>query len=186
MPEEQLSDTQDDSGGSTQRQPNNELNLNDEDGDVLRGDTHRSRERQREIEVRIEEHLNEILGPDPKKMRNVAAKIATIVRRESYSGPLPHPKHIEHFEMVLPGSAERILSMAERQHEHNISMEKTSFEASKIDERRGMNWGGALFAFLILCAFIVAVLDKSATKPAVFLGAAVIGGIALFVNGRSK
>ena len=174
MHEEQLSDTQDDSGGSTQHQPNNELNLSDEDGDVG------------EIEVRIEEQLSEILGPNPEQLRNVAAKIATIVRSESYSGPLPHPKHIEHFERVLPGSAERILSMAERHHEHNISMEKSSFEASKIDERRGMIWGGALFAFLILCAFIVAVLDESATKPAVFLGAAVIGGIALFVNGRSK
>ena len=53
MHEEQLSDTQDDSGGSTQHQPNNELNLSDEDGG--------------EIEVRIEEQLNEILGPNPEQ-----------------------------------------------------------------------------------------------------------------------
>ena len=182
VPEEQLPDTQEDPGGSPQHQSNIEFALSDED--VERRDAPRSRDLERDIEVRIAEQLGGTLDPD--EVPFVAARLATIVRQEYYSGPLPHPKHIEYFESVLTGSADRILSMAERQQEHNISMDKTSLDASVIDERRGMIWGGALFAGLILCAFISAILTKSATIPTVFLGAAVIGGIALFVNGRSK
>lgn len=42
----------------------------------------------------------------------------------SYSGPLPPPNVLDSFEKVLPGAAERIFAMAEKQLEHRMSLEK--------------------------------------------------------------
>jgi uncharacterized membrane protein len=43
----------------------------------------------------------------------------------SWRAPLPPPDAFERYEEILPGSANRILEMAEKQHEHRISIERT-------------------------------------------------------------
>ena len=43
---------------------------------------------------------------------------------EQYSGPIPPPKMFHDYEQVLPGSADRILSMAEHEQKHRIGYEK--------------------------------------------------------------
>ena len=48
---------------------------------------------------------------------NPDAKIAITKNSVStFQGPLPHPDHFEKYNEILPGSAERILKMAENQH----------------------------------------------------------------------
>lgn len=42
----------------------------------------------------------------------------------SFSGPIPPPAHLEQYERILPGAAERILKMAEEQSAHRRSLEK--------------------------------------------------------------
>jgi len=46
----------------------------------------------------------------------------------SFSGPLPPPGVLEGYERVLPGSAERIFTMAEKQFEHRLHLEKVVIE----------------------------------------------------------
>jgi len=43
---------------------------------------------------------------------------------ETYAGPLPPPKLFEGYEQVLKGSADRILTMAEKEQSHRHSFEK--------------------------------------------------------------
>lgn len=43
---------------------------------------------------------------------------------ESFSGPLPPPKHLAEYERILPGAAERIFRMAEDQATHRRSLEQ--------------------------------------------------------------
>ena len=44
--------------------------------------------------------------------------------KEEYSGPIPHPNILKQFEEVIPGSADRILKMAEKEQEHRHEFEK--------------------------------------------------------------
>jgi uncharacterized membrane protein len=37
---------------------------------------------------------------------------------EQFSGPIPHPNILESYNRILPGAAERILSMAEEEQKH--------------------------------------------------------------------
>lgn len=55
----------------------------------------------------------------------------------AYSGPLPSPEMMEHYDAVVPGSAERIITQFEEQGRHRRTLEKTVVTGN---ERRA-NWG---------------------------------------------
>lgn len=56
-------------------------------------------------------------GDEPE---TALAEIRHIVERQAYQGPLPHPQDFAGFEEVLPGAADRILSMAEKRQQAEI------------------------------------------------------------------
>lgn len=116
--------------------------------------------------------------------REIVRRITSVVYSEQFSGPIAHPRHLREYEDILPGTADRIVSMAERQSAHLIEMNKAAFEAEKEDRKRGMLFGLGAFVLLIGCAFGSLFVTESPIIPGLFLGAAAVGGVALFVNGR--
>lgn len=75
---------------------------------------------------------------------------------EHYSGPLPSPDYFRQYNEILPGAAERILLMAERQSDHRRLMQQKALDAEVADSvsQRRETRRGQYFAFC-LCAFIV-------------------------------
>jgi uncharacterized membrane protein len=69
----------------------------------------------------------------------------------SWSGPLPPAEQIRAYEEVLPGSANRILSMAEGQQAHRHELEKLT-----IKEATNRSWWGLRLGF-VLAVMIIAV-----------------------------
>lgn len=71
------------------------------------------------------------------------------VRQEQVSlhtGPLPAPEDLAHYEAVIPGLADRIVTLAEKQAEHRMFLERYAI----VSEVRRANWGmavGAVIAF---------------------------------------
>ncbi len=108
-----------------------------------------------------------------------------IIRREmrqvvsEFSGPLPPPNIIKGYEDILPGSAERILAMAEKQSEHRQFMERKMIATESRD-----GFLGVIFAFIlgIGCLFIsyqivVNVPENAGAISSAVFGAAGIGSI---------
>lgn len=139
------------------------------------------------IALKIEEAIEkELEGKVARRdLPTVARKITAIAVSEQFSGPMPHPKHLREYDEILPGSAERILSMAEKNLDHNIAMNSMALGAEIDDAKRGMLLGAALFAMLILGAFLSLFITDSEIIPGIFLGAAVIGGVGAFIRGRN-
>lgn len=50
--------------------------------------------------------------------------MTSLLVSEYFSDPIPHPKHIAGYEEILPGSADRIISMAEDSQKHRMEMDK--------------------------------------------------------------
>ena len=76
----------------------------------------------------------------------------------SFSGPLPPPNHLEHYEKVLPGAAERIFKMAENQSLHRRNLETKVVDSGISDSKKGL-WFGLLIGlsgFLLVgyCAYL--------------------------------
>jgi len=62
-----------------------------------------------------------------------------------FSGPLPPPEELAKYDRILPGSADRIIRMAEQQSTHRQDLESVVIGANASNQK----WG-------LICAFIVA------------------------------
>ncbi|ERO40943.1 DUF2335 domain-containing protein [Lactiplantibacillus plantarum] len=89
-------------------------------------------------EASSEEEKKRLFSQLPEKTR------MTIARSQVFSGPLPPPQQLKEYNDVLPGAADRILKMAERQSEHRQKMEGQVVESNTKNSRLGV-----IFAFLL-------------------------------------
>lgn len=67
-----------------------------------------------------------------------------------FSGPLPHPDILEHYDRIVPGLADRIVSMAEKQSDHRRKLEGIVISS---DTRRANL--GLWFALIVVIASLV-------------------------------
>lgn len=100
----------------------------------------------------------------PKKELVGMVKSMTLTMEEYFSGPLPHPDILRDYEKILPGSADRILKMAEAQSEHRQNLEKTVLATNSRDSLLG-----------IIAAFILGVIGLAGGIYAVLKGAVAAG-----------
>lgn len=120
----------------------------------------------------------QIQGLQPEQA-NKAAQIAVQFAAAQYSGPLPLPQHYAEYEKILPGAADRILSMAEKEQNHRHSREK------KVNNYP--YWGLAVGAILSVLCFTFSYLLFVNGRPVgggAMLSVSVLGVIGWFVNGR--
>lgn len=59
-----------------------------------------------------DEKIVELLSKVPEDIR---LEVQTLIRDFSFSGPIPPPQFLERYEKILPGSADRIVTMAENE-----------------------------------------------------------------------
>ena len=66
----------------------------------------------------------EILRPlirDPNQASQAVAKV--VAAAEMFSGPLPHPQHLQAYEAIAPGIAKQIIDMAAKEQRHRHKMQ---------------------------------------------------------------
>lgn len=136
-----------------------------------------------ELAEEIARRLESII---PKgQQAQVVAQVVSIFEQERFSGPIAHPRHLREYENILPGSAERIIAMAESNLDHRQRMQDKAIQADIDDTRSGRNLGFAAFCLLIVCAMICVALGEI-VAAGFFLGAAAIGAVGRFIDGRNK
>jgi len=105
-----------------------------------------------------------------------------ISHHESFSGYMPHPKHLAMYEEILPGFAERALSMAEKSQDGFLD----DIKAERRIETTSLYFGFASFIILVTCSMITLSLGYGVEAAALFLTAIVFGVIRLFVERRGQ
>jgi hypothetical protein len=63
----------------------------------------------------------------------------------TYSGPLPHPEVLEHYDRIVPGGAERIFTQFESQAKHRQSIESRVIRSNSLtlpSECVALSWAG--------------------------------------------
>lgn len=115
----------------------------------------------------------------------VVAQVVSIFQQERFSGPIAHPRHLREYEEILPGSAERIVQMAEESLKHRHELQNRVMQADMDDTRAGRNYG---FISLVVLAIGAAfcIWMGNTTGAGLFLGAGTLGAIGKFIDGRSK
>lgn len=64
----------------------------------------------------------EVLMELPEDKRNIILRQISI-KESSFSGPIPSPEVIKGYDSIVPGAADRVIIMAEKQQEHRMDME---------------------------------------------------------------
>jgi len=102
----------------------------------------------------------------------------------TFSGPLPPPEILEHYNRIIPNSADRLLKIVELQSEHRRTCEAKGLDAGISIAKRGQILAFVLslvgFGTAILCAY----LDQPVPST-VIGGGTLIGLASLFIKGRT-
>ena len=109
-------------------------------------------------------------------------------RAEMFFGPLPPPEMLAQYDSALPGAAERILSMAERQMEHRHGMERSVMDGNNERARLGLKLGFALALVAVVGSMVLIWLGRDLTGLVAFIAAlATLVGVFVYqVKERKK
>lgn len=136
-----------------------------------------------------DEELLRMLPPEIQKQIEGAddpAERATIIVRAvqgiSFKGPIPPAFMLKEYEEVLPGSAERILSMAERQSAHRQEIEKTVIKSKSISEIAGVIFAG-LIASAVIAGGLFLIYSGLSVEGFISILAALGSLVGVFVYG---
>lgn len=130
-------------------------------------------------------------GYSPETNENASGYDAMLMaRRSEFSGPIPPPESLEHYERILPGAAHRILGMAERNAQsfrdanaRHVSLEETTEHHRHKEISHGQLFG--LVTVLAMC--LLAGFSLASGHPAVagiVCSTTIAAVAAVFVTGR--
>lgn len=96
-----------------------------------------------------------------------------------FSGPLPHPGILEGYEKILPGSADRILTLAEQEANYRRQIDNSIINTESRDSLLGIIFAFVLsLAFLVCGTIIIIIADEiSGTVAGTFVGMSGLGGV---------
>ncbi len=137
-----------------------------------------SEAKQQELSEKKQQELPLDPEADLANPEQVKRAIAEVIQSE-FSGPIPPPNIIAGYENVVPGAADRIISMAETQARHRQTLETLEVKTEARDSLLGI-----LFAFILgigsITACIVIVIKVPQNAGAIagsLLGVTGIGSI---------
>ncbi|WP_417464579.1 DUF2335 domain-containing protein [Kordiimonas sp.] len=133
-------------------------------------------------EIELEQFEGEI-----EKLPNSQQKLVTITMAKSlrYQGPLPLASELRGYEEVLPGAADRIITMAEKEQGHRQRHDDTAQRYYFVDRMTGFVAGFILLLGMVGASVYCIYIDK-ADWSLLFMGAGVLGLIAKFLPGKHR
>lgn len=145
-----------------------------------------------ELVERIEGELER--NPDVIQRLIERPIIRSMIVSEMHQGPLPPAKTLAGYEKVLPGAAERVMRMAEKEQEHRHEMQKDrqqknlELQNKAVTEQLQINKIGQKYGFVIalivlILAGVMAIMGHEAVALAL-VGIDVVSLAAIFVVGR--
>ncbi|MEN5378906.1 DUF2335 domain-containing protein [Sphingobacterium kitahiroshimense] len=140
--------------------------------------------------VEIEETVKSIdpklfHGVPPKRQQDIVRAVRTVVQMKSHSAPIPDPETLAGYNNIVPGAAERILVMAEKQQEHRMTL-----ESKHLNEQLGQSKLGQIFGLIIALVALFAgsflTMHDYDYVGGILLGATLVSLVAVFVLGKTK
>ncbi len=119
------------------------------------------------------------------KSREIEVIKAAILRQSSYQGPIPNPKLLKEFDNVLPGCAERIVSMAEQQSTHRMFLERTVVVSDSRRANQGL-WVGGFIALLFLIGSVFLIYNNHDWAGGTLGTASLASLVGVFIYGTER
>lgn len=102
-----------------------------------------------------------------------------------FSGPLPPPEILERYEKILPGAAERIISMAEKQSEHRKQLESIVIGTDTANSRMGL-WFGLIIGLAGLAVSALVAIWGKEWAGTIIGSATLVSLVGTFIYGSQQ
>jgi len=145
----------------------------------------RKQRRQQQLALRNRRQVQAQQG-GPQIVQGVQAHHTSIQQTEQWTGPLPHPEALARFNEVVPGSADRIIAMAEREQAHRTEMQRSVLNAEIGDNRRGHYLGFAVAIAEVIGVPVTVWLHAPAAVSIALVSVPVLGIVRAFINRESN
>lgn len=132
------------------------------------------------------ENINKQLASNPEVLDAFlrSENFQAIITRETmHFGPLPSPEMLKEYDAVLPGGAERIFAMAEKEQSARLKYNHGALSGEINLDRRGQ-WMGFSIAIIILAMAAVFAWKGNTTFAGTLVAIDLIGLVSVFVLGR--
>ena len=129
--------------------------------------------------------LEQISADLPEERRLAFSLVRASIESRTFSGPTPPPEILREYEAILPGSADRIFTMAEAQQSHRIRLESLAVPARENRANRGQ-----IFALIVALAGLAVAglaISEGQQWAAIAIGGADLALLAgLFLNAKAS
>lgn len=125
------------------------------------------------------------LAANPELMDTLlrSGQFQSMMVSQSFSGPLPPPDVIRGYDQILPGGAERIFAMAEKEQSHRHKIDSTAVNGAIRKDKRGQ-WMGFSIAIVILAIASVFAWRGNTIFAGSLIAIDLIGLVSVFALGR--
>ena len=123
-------------------------------------------------------------GNLPAQAKKALAQIS-VTKQELFSGPMPHPDILQKYNDIVPGAAERILIMVEKQSIHRQELEKMALQSRINDSRRGIN-AGTIVSLAAMCVSGILAFTGHETTAAILVGGNLVSLAGTFIYGTQS
>jgi len=120
-----------------------------------------------------------------KLQNNNQKKIVAAHVSKQFSGPIPPPEYLEHYNRIVPNAAERILAMAEREQTHRHDGQKRALDADIKEGKLGQILAFLIGVFTIGCGTYAAINGAQVAGSLIGSGG-VIALVTAFILGRKS
>jgi uncharacterized membrane protein len=158
----------------TEKPPSN-LGSTQEDRILSPQATERNPEQQDLFEL-----LNRIDDSDEDGAKVLGMLVQTVLR----AGPLPPPRDLADYEKALPGSADRILAMAEKEQDRRLARADRQIDADIRDSGRGVVYAFILGMTCIIGGIIALIMGATAGAFISLAGLATLAGTFIYGTRR--
>ena len=139
-----------------------------------------------ELVERPLESIDEILKDETiDQSTKISILLGRINKSITFSGPIPHPTILKGYEEVLPGSADRILSMTEKEGEHRRKIETELVKNDNIRSYLGQI-AGFTIAIVGLGGSIYLGINDKVWASGIMSAGTLTGLVTVFVKGDKE
>lgn len=130
--------------------------------------------------------------PEQKKIEilrvfSMSLSVEQIIERKitAHHGPLPQWEDLERYGQIIPNGADRIMSMAERQQQHRMSLETKAIGEQLSQSKLGQVFG-LIIGLTAIVGGVLCIMQGHEWSGAFLGGGGLTGLVSVFVLGRKK
>lgn len=125
----------------------------------------------------------DIVNSVPERMkREVALAFFSL---KSHSGPLPSPETLAGYENAQSGAADRVITMAEKQQNHRMDLEKIAIRR-QFNQSSAGQWIAAILAISFLGGSVYLGINGHDVLAGTLGGTTIIALVTVFITGKNS